>query len=232
MGVPRCLQVPVKYPKAYFRLQKFPYYPPSRRILQCDMSHPLVPYPVSSRRELVMSVTERFLVPALLLLSWTIFSSQCFGDSGVDFRDSGGTFSGMNADFEGFAAETLTRSAASSGRFVAEGYSKSGIPGGVLFIGNFSGLLTWVITNLTNETHNYTLTGTVRGTMDEKTADGMASKLTISTGREHFNGSPKLDGDDDDVRSSSVPEPSTLGLFGMGTFLLAGELRRRGRVSR
>jgi hypothetical protein len=67
--------------------------------------------------------------------------------------------------------------------------------------------------------------------MDEKTADGMASKLTISAGREHFNGSPKVDGDDD-VRSSSVPEPSTLGLFGMGTFLLASELRRRGHVSR
>lgn len=179
-----------------------------------------------------MSITERLLVPALLVLSWTVFSGHCFADSGVDFRDSEGAFSGMSADFEGFAAATLTRSAASSGSFVAEGYSKSGIPGGVLFIGNFSGPLTWVITNHTAGTHSYTLTGPVSGTMDEKTADGIASKLAISTGREHFNGSPRVDGDDDDVRSSSVPEPSTLGLFGMGTFLLAGELRRRGLVSR
>ena len=176
-----------------------------------------------------MSVTEKLLLPTLLLLSWTIFSGQSLADSGVDRRDSEGAFSGTGAVFEGFAAETLTHGAA-TGRSFADGYSKSGIPGGVLFIGSFSGPLNWVITNL-NGTHNFTLTGLVRGTMDEKTADGMASKLKFSTGREHFNGSPKVDGDDD-VRSSSVPEPSTFGLFGMGTFLLAGELRRRGRVSR
>jgi hypothetical protein len=71
----------------------------------------------------------------------------------------------------------------------------------------------------------------VRGTMDENTADGMASKLTISTGREYFKGSPTVDGDDG-VRSSSVPEPSSFALLGMGTFILAGELRRKGRVIR
>jgi len=178
-----------------------------------------------------MSITGRVLVPTLLLLSWTVFSGQSFADSGVDFRNSEGTFSGTNADFEGFAAETLTHSAASGRSFAAKGLTKSGTPGDVLFIGNFSGPLTWVITNLTNGTHNYTLTGMVRGTMDEKTADGMASKLTIGTGREYFNDSPRVDGDDD-VRSSSVPEPSTFALLGMGAFLLSGELRRRGRVTR
>jgi hypothetical protein len=178
-----------------------------------------------------MSITERLLAPSLLLLLWTVFSGQGFADSGVDYRNSEGTFSGMNADFEGLGPATLTHSGASGRSFVAEGHSQSGIPRGVLFIGNFSGPLAWVITNFSNGTHNYTLTGLVRGAMDEKTADGMASKLTISAGREHFNGSPKVDGDDD-VRSSSVPEPSTLGLFGMGTFLLASELRRRGHVSR
>jgi hypothetical protein len=39
MGIPRCLQLAVKYLKAYFRLQKFPYYLRSLRTLQFDMPH-------------------------------------------------------------------------------------------------------------------------------------------------------------------------------------------------
>jgi hypothetical protein len=179
-----------------------------------------------------MSTTGRLLSSTLLFLSWTVFSSQSFADSGVDFRNSEGTFSGANAGFEGFATGISTPATASGGRsFALDGDGLNGIPHGMLFFGTFSGPVTWVITNFTNETHNYTLTGLARGTMDEKTADGVASKLTISSGSEYFNGSPRVDGDDD-VRYSSVPEPSTFGLFGMGTFLLAGELRRRGRVSR
>ena len=179
-----------------------------------------------------MSTTGRLLLSTLLFLSWTLFSGQSFADSGVDFRNSEETFLATNAGFEGFATGISTPATASGGpSFALDGDGLNGIPHGMLFFGTFSGPVTWVITNLTNETHNYTLTGLARGTMDEKTADGMASKLTISTGREYSNGSPRVDGDDD-VRSSSVPEPSTFGLFGMGTFLLAGELRRRGRVSR
>jgi hypothetical protein len=179
-----------------------------------------------------MSTTGRLLLSTLLFLSWTVFSGQSFADSGLDFRNSEGTVLATNAGFEGSATGISTRATASSGRsFALDGYGLNGIPQGMLFFGTFSRPVTWVITNLTNETHNYTLTGLVRGTTDEKTGDGMASKLTISTGREYFNGSPRVDGGDD-VRSSSVPEPSTFELFGMGTFLLAGEIRRRGRVSR
>ena len=189
-----------------------------------------------------MSITGRSLASALLLFSWMAFASQSFADSGIDLRTSESALSGTDAGLsssgsiltsvERFATGILTPATASGGpSFAADGYGLDRIPRGMLFFGTFSGPLTWVITNLTNETHNYTLTGTVRGTMDEKTTDGMASKLTIGTGREYFNGSPRVDGDDDG-RSSSVPEPSTFALLGMGTFLLAGELRRRGRVTR
>jgi hypothetical protein len=170
-----------------------------------------------------MSITGRSLAPALLLFSWMAFASQSFADSGIDLRNSEGTFSGTDGDFassgsirrgvEGFGI--LTPARATGGRsFAADGYGLNGIPHGMLFFGTFSGQLT----------------GMVRGTMNEKTADGMDSKLTIGTGREYFNGSPRVDGDDN-VRSSSVPEPSTLALLGIGSFILAGELRRKGRVT-
>jgi hypothetical protein len=151
------------------------------------------------------------------------FASQSFADRGIDLRNSEGTFSGTDVDLassgsiltgiEGFGI--LTPAKASGGRsFAADGYGLNGIPHGMLFFGTFSGQLT----------------GMVRGTMNEKTAEGMDSKLTIGTGRAYFNGSPRVDSDDD-VRSSSVPEPSTFALLGIGVLLLSGELRRRGRVT-
>ena len=173
-----------------------------------------------------MSITGRSLAPALLLLTLgMVISSRSFADSGVDFSNREGAFSGADADlsssgpilgdFEGFASGTLTRGTASGGRsFATDGYGMNGIPHGMLFFGTFSGPLTEM----------------VRRTMNEKTAEGMDSKLTIGTGRAYFNGSPRVDSDDD-VRSSSVPEPSTFALLGIGVLLLSGELRRRGRVT-
>ncbi len=190
-----------------------------------------------------MSITGRSLAPALLLLTLgMVISSRSFADSGVDFSNSEGAFSGKDADLsssgpiltgiENFANCILTPGTASGGRsFAADGYGMNGIPHGMLFFGTFSGPLTWVITNLTNETHNYTLTGPIIGTTSGQTIGGTASKLTISTGRGYFNGSPTVDGDDG-VRSASIPEPSTFGLLGMGSIILAGELRRKGRSTR
>ena len=190
-----------------------------------------------------MSITGRSLAPALLLLSLgMVISSRSFADSGVDFSNSEGAFSGSDADLsssgpilarvEGFTNGILTPGTARGGRsFATDGYGLNGIPHGMLFFGTFCGPLTWEITNLTNETHNYTLTGPVTGTTSRQTTGGAASKLAISTGRGYFRGSPTVDVEDG-VRPASVPEPSTFALLGMGTFILAGELRRKARVTR
>jgi hypothetical protein len=50
--------------------------------------------------------------------------------------------------------------------------------------------------------------------------------LTINTGKGFFNGSTSISGGDTTI-ASSVPETSTLTMFGTGMFALAGALRRK-----
>ena len=115
---------------------------------------------------------------------------------------------------------------AGGGTFTIDGNGSSGIPDGVLFSGSFSGPVTWTLTTLANGTHNYTLTGTVSGTMGGVNVNGVTVQLTINTGKGFFNGSTTIAGGDTAV-STSVPEPSTLAMFGTGTLGLAGLLRKK-----
>jgi hypothetical protein len=55
--------------------------------------------------------------------------------------------------------------------------------------------------------------------------NGVTVQLTINTGKGFFNGSTTISGGDTTV--ASVPEPSTLALFGTGAFAFAGALRRK-----
>jgi hypothetical protein len=112
------------------------------------------------------------------------------------------------------------------GTFTIDGNGSSGIANGVLFSGSFSGPVTWTLTTLANGTHNYTLTGVVTGMMGGKSVDGVTVQLTINTGKAFFNGSTLISGGDTSI-SSSVPEPSTLALFGTGIIGLAGRLRKK-----
>jgi hypothetical protein len=115
---------------------------------------------------------------------------------------------------------------AAGGTFTIDGNGSSGIANGVLFSGSFSGPVTWTLTTLANGTHNYTLTGVVTGMMGGKSVDGVTVQLTINTGKGFFNGSTLIAGGDTSV-SNSVPEPSTLALFGTGVIGLAGSLRKK-----
>jgi hypothetical protein len=115
---------------------------------------------------------------------------------------------------------------ASGGTFTIDGNGTGGLPNGVIFSGTFSGPVTWTLTTLANGTHNYTLTGVVTGTMGGSSVNGVSVQLTINTGRGFFNGSTTISGGDTTV-APSVPESSTLALFGTGIFALAGALRRK-----
>ncbi len=115
---------------------------------------------------------------------------------------------------------------APGGTFAIDGNGSGGLPNGVLFSGTFSGTVSWTLTTLANGTHNYTLTGVVTGMMGGTSVNGVTVQLTINTGKGYFNGSTTISGGDTTV-AASVPEPSTLALFGTGAFAFAGAIRRK-----
>lgn len=115
---------------------------------------------------------------------------------------------------------------AGGGTFSIDGNGTNGIANGVLFSGTFSGPATWSLTTLSNGTHNYTLTGVLTGTAGFANMNGVTVQLTINTGKGFYNGSTVISGGDTTVMSS-IPEPSTLALFGTGALSLIGTIRRR-----
>ena len=115
---------------------------------------------------------------------------------------------------------------AAGGSFMISGNGTNGVPNGTLFSGSFSGPSTWVLTTLANGTHNYTLTGVITGTVNGATVNGVSSQLTINTGKGFFGGTTTISGGDTTF-VGSVPEPSTLALFGTGAVSLVGMLRKK-----
>jgi len=115
---------------------------------------------------------------------------------------------------------------AAGGTFTISGNGANGIPNGVIFSGTFSGPVTWSVVNLSNGTHNYTLSGAITGTWSNgATVSGATVQLTINTGKGYFDGSTMISSGDTNI--STVPEPGTLGLLGTGLVGLAGALRRK-----
>jgi len=119
------------------------------------------------------------------------------------------------------------------GSFTVNGNGMNGIPNGVLFSGTFTGTSTWTLATLSNGTHNYTLMGEVDGTAGGMSVNAFTEQLTINTGKGFFDGSTTIAGGDTSVVAvASVPEPSSLALFGTGTLALGALLRRKLRFTR
>jgi len=115
---------------------------------------------------------------------------------------------------------------ASGGTFTITGNGTGGLPNGVIFSGTFSGSVSWTLATLANGTHNYTLTGVVTGTMGGMNVNGVTVQLTINTGKGFYSGSTLISGGDTTIESS-VPEPSSLVMFGTGGLSMLGMLRRK-----
>jgi hypothetical protein len=203
-----------------------------------------------------MSYSGKSLIPALFLVLCLIALPSLASASSIeDITNVGGTLSGSAAgltlsgstvisidgstgDFTGnlgtlsFATLGLTSGSLQTGGTFGDGGSftissnGNGANGGTLFTGSFSGPVTWTLITLANGTHNYTLTGTIIGTMNGVKVDGATVQLTINTGKGYFNGSTTLASGDTNF-TNAVPEPSTLAFFGTGIVGLAGLLRRK-----
>ena len=114
---------------------------------------------------------------------------------------------------------------AAGGWFTITGNGSNGVPTGTLFSGTFDGPVTWTMTTLANGTHNYTLTGTLSGTIASGYSTvGVTVQLTINTGKGFFNGCSKISSGDSNV---VVPEPGSLSLLGTGLIAMGGMIRRK-----
>jgi hypothetical protein len=200
--------------------------------------------------------SARFVATALFVLSCLTIPVASFADSGVDYSNAGGTLTGSNSGFSlsnstliaviggsgmvtgdlgtvSFTTGALTSgnlqtggTLATGGTFDITGNGTNGVPNGTLFSGSFSGPVTWAITTLGNGTHNYTLTGAISGTANGQAVAGVTVQLTINTGMGFFNGSTGITGGDTTI-VGSVPEPSTVAMFGTGVVGLLGLFRRK-----
>lgn len=146
----------------------------------------------------------------------------------VDGLNGGGLITGSDLGSVTFETGPLVSGSlqmggtfAAGGSFTIIGNGQGGVPNGTLFSGTFSAPVTWTVVTLANGTHNYTLTGTLSGTV------GVIVRLTVNTGKGFFNGSSTISTGDTNV---IIAEPGTLGLFGTGLISLAGLLRRKAQA--
>lgn len=153
----------------------------------------------------------------------------------VNGLNGGGLITGTNLGGVAFATGALVSGSlkmggtfASGGTFTITGNGSDGIPNGTIFNGSFSGPVTLTLVTLANGTHNYTLSGTLTGTLGNVSAEGVAIELTINTGKGFFDSRTLISSGDTEIGSApAVPEPGTLSLLGTGLLAIAGGLRKK-----
>jgi len=148
------------------------------------------------------------------------------GDFGTISLTTGALLSGSLKNGGTFAA---------GGTFTISGDGAAGLPNGTIFSGTFSSPVTWTMTTLANGSHQYTLTGTLSGTLyassGNESVTGVTTSLTFNTGWGYFYGLGLGSNGTTTINSVAVPEPSTLGFLGMGLIGVTGLVRRRTKLA-
>jgi hypothetical protein len=95
-----------------------------------------------------------------------------------------------------------------------------------LFTGSFDGPATWTLVSSSKQSHSYTLTGKVEGTLyTGRTVYGNTTQnITIDNNGQLNKGIGHLSGGG---TGFPTPEPGTLGLLGTGLVAIAGMFRRK-----
>jgi len=199
--------------------------------------------------------SPRVAVSSLFLVLLVLCASS-FASSDTSFSNNGGTLSGSNAGLSlsgstlvavsgyngnsaigdlgtlSFTTGALTSGSlqqggtfAAGGTFDIQGNGTDGL-NGTLFSGSFTSPVTWTLVTLANGTHNYTLSGVVTGTMNGMTVSGVTVQLTVNSGKGYFDGAIAVASGETNV-TSTVPEPSTLALFGSGLVGMISLARRK-----
>ncbi len=152
---------------------------------------------------------------------------------GVNGLNGGGLITGSNLGSVSFTTGALSSGSlqmggtfAAGGSFTIAGNGSDGLPNGVIFSGTFSSPVTWTMVTLANGTHNYTLTGSLSGSLEGTSVQGVTVQLTINTGKGFFNGSTNISSGDTSI-TVTTPEPGSLSLMGTGLLGLAGMVRRK-----
>lgn len=169
----------------------------------------------------------------LSLSSSTVDSISGWGGHGV-LNGALGTVSLSTGALLGGSLQTGA-TFASGGTFTISGDGLAGIPTGTVFSGTFSSPVTWTMTTLANGTHQYTLTGTLSGTLyglyGGESLSGVLTKLTFNTGMGYFSGWASVANGETSITTVAVPEPGTLAFLGMGLVGVIGLVRRKSRFA-
>ena len=178
--------------------------------------------------------TFRFIV--LFLFACLTLQQAALADKIMDFSDMGGMLSGSNASLalpesglNAIAAFSAIPVVGNLGAiFLSGGDSNRTIRDvdGALFLGAFSGPITWTLTTLANGTHNYILTAVVTASVGSTVVQGLTAKLTANAGKGYSNSSASASGGGK-TAISYVPEPSTVTLLSTGLLAIIGGIRRR-----